>query len=123
MEKHGILGNFPSKRKWNRKHPNVFVDFGIAEQEEIAKSKPSGESLTREDLAKMKYTWRVVLETLRMFPPVFGGFRNTLKDIEYNGYLIPKGWQVRGKYISIFNSLSNFSIRFCNLINGQNTLN
>ena len=53
-----------------------------------------GEFLTWEDLTKMKYTWRVAMETLRMIPPVFGGFRNTLKDIEYNGYLIPKGWQV-----------------------------
>ncbi|KAE8125579.1 hypothetical protein FH972_020362 [Carpinus fangiana] len=66
----------------------------FAEQEEIAKTKPSGEFLTWEDLAKMKYTWKVAMETLRMFPPVFGGFRNALKDIEYGGYLIPKGWQI-----------------------------
>jgi cytochrome P450 len=70
----------------------MLLDF--AEQEEIAKSKPSGEFLTWEDLAKMKYTWRVAMETLRMHPPVFGGFRKALKDIEYGGYLIPKGWQV-----------------------------
>jgi cytochrome P450 len=42
----------------------------------------------------MKYTWKVALETLRMFPPIFGGFRKAVKDIEYNGYIIPKGWQV-----------------------------
>jgi cytochrome P450 len=42
----------------------------------------------------MKYTWRVAMETLRMYSPVFGGFRKALKDIEYGGYLIPKGWQV-----------------------------
>lgn len=39
------------------------------------------------------------METLRTFPPLFGGFRKTLEDIEYQGYLIPKGWQVR-KYSS-----------------------
>ena len=66
----------------------------IAEQEEIAKSKPSGEPLTWEDLAKMKYTWRLALETLRVFPPIFGGFRKAVTDIEYGGYIIPKGWQV-----------------------------
>ncbi|KAK9269224.1 hypothetical protein L1049_000994 [Liquidambar formosana] len=66
----------------------------LQEQEEIAKNKNSGEFLTWEDLAKMKYTWRVAMETLRMFPPVFGGFRRVLKDIEYGGYLIPKGWQI-----------------------------
>lgn len=66
----------------------------LQEQEEIAKSKASGESLTWEDLAKMKYSWTVAMETLRMFPPVFGGFRKAVADIEYGGYLIPKGWQI-----------------------------
>ncbi|XP_061365241.1 beta-amyrin 28-monooxygenase-like [Gastrolobium bilobum] len=66
----------------------------LQEQEEIAKSKSSGESLTWEDLAKMKYTWRVALETLRMIPPAYGGFRKSLTDIEYGGYIIPKGWQI-----------------------------
>jgi len=66
----------------------------LSEQEEIAKGKPSGEALTWEDLSKMKYTWRVAMETLRMFPPIFGGFRKAATDIEYDGYFIPKGWQV-----------------------------
>jgi hypothetical protein len=70
------------------------------EHEEIAKTKLSGEFLTWEDLAKMKYTWRVALETLRMVPPVFGGFRKALKDIEYGGYLIPIGWQVSKSFVS-----------------------
>ena len=70
----------------------LLLDF--TEQEEIAKSEPSGEILNWEDLAKMKYTWRVAMETLRIHPPVFGGHRKALKDIEYGGYLIPKGWQV-----------------------------
>ncbi|XP_020085449.1 cytochrome P450 716B1-like [Ananas comosus] len=64
------------------------------EQEGIAKSKTPGETLTWDDLNKMKYTWRVALETLRMIPPVFGSFRKALKDVEFNGYLIPKGWHV-----------------------------
>ncbi|XWS09813.1 hypothetical protein CRYUN_Cryun39dG0021500 [Craigia yunnanensis] len=64
------------------------------EQEEIAKSKPNGELLTWEDLAKMKYTWKVAMETLRLFPPIFGGFRKAVKDFEYGGYLIPKDWQI-----------------------------
>lgn len=29
-----------------------------------------------------------------MIPPVFGGFRKALKDVEFGGYLIPKGWQI-----------------------------
>lgn len=39
------------------------------------------------------------MELLRTIPPIFGGFRKALKDIEYGGYLIPKGWQVREKTI------------------------
>ncbi|PIA27475.1 hypothetical protein AQUCO_07700030v1 [Aquilegia coerulea] len=66
----------------------------LEEQEEITKSKRSEEPITWEDLTKMKYTWRVALEVLRITPPVFGGMRKTLKDIEFGGYLIPKGWQV-----------------------------
>ncbi|OMP04426.1 Cytochrome P450 [Corchorus olitorius] len=66
----------------------------LQEQELIAKSKPSGEFLTWEDLAKMKYTWKVAMETLRLFPPIFGGFRKAVKDIEYDGYLIPKDWNI-----------------------------
>ena len=65
-----------------------------AEQEEIVKSKASGELLTWDDIAKMKYTWKVAMETLRMTPPVFFSFRKVLTDFEYEGYLIPKGWQV-----------------------------
>ncbi|CAJ2634047.1 unnamed protein product [Trifolium pratense] len=62
--------------------------------QEIAKGKLLGEPLTWEDLSKMKYTWRVAMETLRMFPPIFGGFRKAATDIKYGGYIIPKGWQI-----------------------------
>ncbi|XP_031249452.1 cytochrome P450 716B1-like [Pistacia vera] len=73
--------------------PAVF-EAVLEEQEEVANSKSAGELLTWEDLAKMKYTWRVAMETLRTVPPIFGGFRKALRDIEYGGYLIPKGWQI-----------------------------
>ena len=67
---------------------------GGAEHDEIAKNKGDGEALTWDDLAKMKFTWRVALETLRLVPPVFGNFRRAIEDTEFDGYLIPKGWQV-----------------------------
>uniref|UniRef100_A0A7N0RB40 Cytochrome P450 n=1 Tax=Kalanchoe fedtschenkoi TaxID=63787 RepID=A0A7N0RB40_KALFE len=66
----------------------------LQEQEAIARVKGTGEALRWEDLAKMKYTWRVAMEVLRMYPPVFGGFRRAVKDIHYNGYIIPKDWQI-----------------------------
>lgn len=64
------------------------------EHEEIAKNKAEGEALTWEDLNSMRFTWRVAQETLRMIPPIFGSFRRALEDIEFDGYIIPKGWQV-----------------------------
>ncbi|KAL5548341.1 hypothetical protein UlMin_003572 [Ulmus minor] len=73
--------------------PDIYAAV-LQEQEEIAKSKAFGEFLTWEDLAKMKFTWRVAMETLRVVPPVFGGFKKAVKDIEYGGYTIPKGWQI-----------------------------
>ncbi|XP_011095373.1 taxadiene 5-alpha hydroxylase-like [Sesamum indicum] len=73
--------------------PNIHAAV-LTEQEEIKKSKPSGELLKWEDLAKMKYTWRVAMEILRTIPPTFGGFRKALEDIEFEGYIIPKGWQI-----------------------------
>ncbi|KAI3495207.1 hypothetical protein L1887_37439 [Cichorium endivia] len=66
----------------------------ICEQEEIAKSKAPGEALTWEDLTKMKYTWRVASEMLRINSPVSLSFRRAMQDIEYGGFIIPKGWQV-----------------------------
>lgn len=66
----------------------------VQEHDEIAKNKGDGQTLDWEDLAKMKYTWRVALETLRLVPPIFGNFRRAMQDIEFDGYLIPKGWQV-----------------------------
>ncbi|XP_047336616.1 beta-amyrin 28-monooxygenase-like [Impatiens glandulifera] len=72
----------------------VVYETLLQEQEEVSRSKGSRLLLTWEDLGKMKYTWKVALEIMRLVPPVFGGFRKALKDIEYEGFLIPKGWQV-----------------------------
>jgi len=66
----------------------------VQEHEEIARNKADGEPLTWEDLSKMKYTWRVAQETLRLVPPSFGIIRMALEDIDFDGYCIPKGWQV-----------------------------
>ncbi|KAG2587834.1 hypothetical protein PVAP13_5NG170862 [Panicum virgatum] len=66
----------------------------VQEHDEITKNKGNGEALVWDDLAKMKFTWRVAQETLRLVPPAFGLFRRAIGDTEFDGYLIPKGWQV-----------------------------
>ncbi|TVU25743.1 hypothetical protein EJB05_28250, partial [Eragrostis curvula] len=64
------------------------------EQAEIAASKGTDDALSWEDISRMSYTWKVAMETLRTVPPVFGSFRTATKDLEYQGYHIPKGWKV-----------------------------
>ncbi|GAU18643.1 hypothetical protein TSUD_124760 [Trifolium subterraneum] len=74
--------------------PDVYHKV-LEEHTEIIKQKDGNEErLTWGEIQKMKYTWRVAQELMRTVPPLFGGFRKTLKDTSYEGYNIPKGWQV-----------------------------
>jgi cytochrome P450 len=66
----------------------------VQEQEEIARCKAAGEALSWDDLCRMRYTWAAAMETLRLVPPAFSMLRKALVDVEYGGYVIPKGWQV-----------------------------
>lgn len=61
----------------------------LREREEGAEDR-----LTWAEIQKMKYTWRVAQELMRIIPPAFGSFRKAVKDTEYGGFDIPKGWQV-----------------------------
>lgn len=76
----------------------IFRDL-LPEHADILSSKRAGEYLTMEDTKKMKYTWQVVRESMRLFPPIFGSFRKAIADIEYEGFIIPKGWKVLYIYI------------------------
>ncbi|CAI9110012.1 OLC1v1009969C1 [Oldenlandia corymbosa var. corymbosa] len=65
----------------------------LKEQQEIARSKGSNDRLSWEDVRKMKHSWEVVCEVLRLLPPGLGGFKEAITDLNYEGYKIPKGWK------------------------------
>ncbi|XP_047152662.1 taxadiene 5-alpha hydroxylase-like [Vigna umbellata] len=74
--------------------PEVYKKV-LQEQMEIIKQREGTEErLTWEEIQKMKYTWRLAQELMRMIPPLFGSFRKALKDTSFQGYDILKGWQV-----------------------------
>ncbi|CAK9238648.1 unnamed protein product [Sphagnum jensenii] len=65
----------------------------IKEQKKIAMEKV-GDLLCWDDTRKMKYTWQVIQESMRIQPILTFAPRETLKEIEYGGFTIPKGWKV-----------------------------
>ncbi|THG06867.1 taxadiene 5-alpha hydroxylase [Camellia sinensis] len=75
-------------------HPNCFSLLLQEHMEILSNKRGGGENLTLEDTKKMKYTWQVARESMRLFPPIFGSFRKAIVDIEYEGFIIPKGWKV-----------------------------
>ncbi|KAG6436147.1 hypothetical protein SASPL_101031 [Salvia splendens] len=94
--------------RWLADRPDIY-DKVFTEHEDI------GESVQWEDLQKMKYTWwSVVCEVMRLAPPVIGAFRETLTDISYGGYPIPKGsklyWSANSTHMdpSYFTSNTKF---------------
>ncbi|KAK2349425.1 abscisic acid 8'-hydroxylase CYP707A2 [Trifolium repens] len=65
------------------------------EQMSIYKANEGGKMpLTWNQTRNMPITHRVILESLRMASIISFTFREAVDDVEYKGYLIPKGWKV-----------------------------
>ncbi|KAF5445761.1 hypothetical protein F2P56_034787 [Juglans regia] len=65
----------------------------LKEQMEIAKSKGPGEFLNWDDIQKMRYSWNVACEAMRLAPPGQGAFREVTSELTYAGSTVPKGWK------------------------------
>ncbi|KAL3685967.1 hypothetical protein R1sor_003989 [Riccia sorocarpa] len=84
------------------KNPDVYEQLVQEHKSIVDKKREEGKEdvLSMQDLSAMKYTWRVIQETLRLHPPVAGIFREAMEDCEYKGYLVPKGWKLMYSVVS-----------------------
>ncbi|XP_047334114.1 ent-kaurenoic acid oxidase 1-like [Impatiens glandulifera] len=83
------------------KHPEVFKK-AKAEQEAIVRNRPPGQKrMSLKEYRQMEYTSQVIDETLRIVSFSLMVFREALKDVKINGYLIPKGWKVLAWFRSV----------------------
>ncbi|PIA58682.1 hypothetical protein AQUCO_00500554v1 [Aquilegia coerulea] len=60
------------------------------------------------DIKNMPITSRVIQETLRVASILSFTFREAVEDVEYEGYLIPKGWKVLPLFRNIHHSADIF---------------
>src|SRR3989442_726537 len=67
-------------------HPDIEAKLW-AELQTVLGGRPPGVA----DLARLTYTERVVMESLRLYPPAYGFGREALQDCEIGGYSVPKG--------------------------------
>ena len=51
----------------------------------------AGAPATLEDVGRLPYVHRVLLETMRLYPPSFGIFREALQDLDLDGHAVPAG--------------------------------
>ncbi|CAJ2635997.1 unnamed protein product [Trifolium pratense] len=96
--------------KYLGENPSV-LESVTEEQMSIIKGKQgNGEEigLKWEDTKNMPITSKVIQETLRVASILSFTFREATEDVEYQGYLIPKGWKVLPLFRNIHHSPENF---------------
>ncbi|EPS65063.1 hypothetical protein M569_09716, partial [Genlisea aurea] len=79
---------------WILKYLHQHRDVLEALRVEHASNREGNKSLTWTQIRNMPFTYKVIMESLRMASIVSFTFREAVVDVEYNGYIIPKGWKV-----------------------------
>ncbi|KAF1869599.1 hypothetical protein Lal_00017174 [Lupinus albus] len=87
-------------------HDNVNILEAVLREQQGIKSKLATENrgLSWDDTRHMPFTTRVMEETLRSASIVSFTFREAVRDVEVEGYIIPKGWKVLPLFRTIHHS-------------------
>lgn len=87
-------------------HDNQDLLEAVTKEQETIKEKldAAGRRLTWEDTKCMPLTSRVIQETLRRASILSFTFREAVEDVEFEGYVVPKGWKVLPLFRSIHHS-------------------
>lgn len=94
--------------KYLGENPSVLK--AVTEEQEAIFKENCGEEkvLTWADTKRMPMTSRVIQETMRVASILSFTFREAVQDVEFDGYLIPKGWKVLPLFRNIHHSPDNF---------------
>ncbi|XP_073150685.1 cytochrome P450 85A1-like isoform X2 [Henckelia pumila] len=79
--------------KYLRDHPKVLEELR-KEHMEIRERKRPEDPIDYNDYKSMRFTRAVIYETSRLATIVNGVLRKTTRDMEINGYMIPRGWRI-----------------------------
>ncbi|RLM84551.1 abscisic acid 8' [Panicum miliaceum] len=94
--------------KYLRDRPKL-LEAVRAEQAAVREATDGGRRpLTWAHTRSMALTHRVILESLRMASIISFTFREAVADVEYKGFLIPKGWKVMPLFRNIHHSPDYF---------------
>ncbi|CAN1282773.1 Abscisic acid 8'-hydroxylase 2 [Linum perenne] len=82
----------------------------VTEEQDLIKAeiKEAKRQLTWDDTKRMPLTNRVIQETLRAASVLLFLFREAVKDVEFGGYIIPKGWKVLPVFRTLHHSADFF---------------
>ncbi|XP_073148475.1 ent-kaurenoic acid oxidase 2-like [Henckelia pumila] len=94
------------------KYPHVLQNLRD-EHSNIMSKKQVGDFITYDEISTCEYTSKVVAETIRLANISAFVFRTASKDVEYKGYIIPKGWRVMCWLRYVHTDSENFENPFC----------
>jgi cytochrome P450 len=76
---------------WMLLSQNPVVEAKLLEELQVVLG---GQAPTMADLPQLRYTERVVMESMRLYPPAWAMGRKAVQDCEIGGYSVPAGTQV-----------------------------